>query len=91
MRNWHFQASLDVERQPEIRRWHRRQVAFINQRLAGQSGPKMPLMKVAMIEFLAGLYRESLLTAADHPEPFNWEKRCQEAMEEVLRRGGHLP
>lgn len=77
LRNWHFKASMDIDRQPEMRRWHRRQADIINRKLHAQAGPKVALIKVAMIEFLAEAYRDKLHAKAQFSTSWDWEEECR--------------
>jgi hypothetical protein len=79
LRNWHFKASMHPDRDPAMRRWHRRQADIITRKLHAQSGTRLHTLKVAMIEVLSDFYRGELHEAITGREPFNWERACAEA------------
>lgn len=91
LRNWHFKASMDSGRTPEMRRWHRSQVKHISRKLDRTGWHTRNVMKVAFIEFLAGKYRERLHSAAGKLAPFAWEKFCEAAKRELARDGHRSP
>lgn len=86
MRNWHFKASIDPDRQPEMRRWHRRQWVAINIKYGLQPGPKIPVEKVAMVEMLTDSYRGQLHAKCQSDEPWDWKLKCLEAAVEIEKR-----
>lgn len=91
LRNWHFKASMDADRQPEMRRWHRRQADIISRKLAAQGGVQLPLAKIAMIEILADCYRSSVMRHCKSSEPWDWKLAVLKAQAEIERHGFREP
>jgi hypothetical protein len=79
MRNWHFKASMDRARPPELRRWHRSQVDAISKRLGKHPKSTHDLVKLALIEVLGDVYRKKLFETAGRLAPFNWSRFCDAA------------
>ena len=88
MRKWHLRASLDSERAPDIRRWHRSQVDWITKRLFGEKNSERTRLKMALIEILSDAYRTRLHQQAGQLAPFAWGKFCEEARKEIKHRHG---
>lgn len=86
LRNWHFLASMDKDRQPEMRRWHAKQSKIIGWKLAQLKGPSMHLAKIALVEFLSDAYRANLHAAAARPESWEWESLCSLARERIKQQ-----
>lgn len=83
LRAWHFRASLDRDRSPEMRRWHRSQVDAVNKRLAGMSQTVRDQVKLGLLTVLAEQYRKQLQERAKSLAPFAWEKFCAAARKQI--------
>lgn len=88
LRNWHFKASVDGDRAPEMRRWHRSQVKHISKKLDERWKRPRDLVKLALIEFLAEEFREQLHARAGALAPFAWEKFCEATRKQLKKRAG---
>lgn len=86
MRNWHFHCGMDPDRQPEMRRWHRRQAQIIADKLNEMEGARMPLAKIIVIEFLAETYRKQLHMHAHFGGPWDWNEACRLAKDAIEAR-----
>lgn len=88
MRNWHFHASMDKQRSPEMRRFHRRAFLDLDKRIPRKGPGSLPLVKVCLIELLAGQARRATHSAVQAGGPFDWKKLC-EAVLAGLEKGDH--
>jgi hypothetical protein len=77
LRNWHFHCSLDKDRSPEMRRWHRGQVRIINAKIPRKGPGSLTLVKVCLIELLAGQARRATHAAVRCHQPFDWKSLCE--------------
>lgn len=91
LRNYHFQASVDSDRAPDMRRWHRSQVRHISKKLDERWKRPRDLVKLALIEFLAQEFRAQLHARAGALAPFAWEKFCEATRKELARGGRRSP
>lgn len=88
--NWHFHASMDRNRSPEMRRWHRSQVRHINKKLSERSAHPRDAVKLGLITVMAQKYREQLHTRAGQLAPFAWGKFCEAATKKLTKDGPRL-
>ena len=86
MRAWHFRASLDRERAPDMRKWHRSQMDWITQRLYGERHAQRTMLKVALIEVLADGFRTQLHERMRARRPWEWSELCAAAKKAIRKR-----
>lgn len=91
MRNWHFHASMDKQRSPEMRRFHRRAFLGLDRRIPRKGPGSLTLVKVCLIELLAGQARRATHSAVQAGGPFDWKKLCEAVLEGLEAASPGLP
>lgn len=86
LRAWHWKASMDPERQPEIRRWHRGQVKAISVRLSHRGHREAEAGPNALIEMLTEKNVEETYHCVAKALAGDWQKLCELTREAILRR-----
>lgn len=86
LRAWHWRASMDPNRDHEMRAWHRDQCKWITMRMSAHSSSKKAIEFVALAELLTNdayeqVHREMNLVCAG-----DWEKNCQLAREAIIAK-----
>jgi len=86
MRAWHWKASIDPERDPGIRRWHRSQVKHISLRISRRGialtdSEALPLVEMSTEKATEELYHNVAKAYAG-----DWAKLCEMTREAILRK-----
>lgn len=95
LRNWHFQASMDKGRSPQMRRWHRGQAQIIGRKIPHHGPGSLSPMKVALVEFLSVRYRKVVEARAcrlfaqseavqETALAFEWQQYCRAQAKRIV-------
>lgn len=79
LRNWHWHASMDSQRDSKMRKWHRRQAEIIGRKIPTPGRNSISTTKLALIEFLADRHRR--ITHQEAAQMFHGSK---ENLDEAL-------
>lgn len=86
LRAWHWKASQDVERQPEIRRWHRNQVKYISVRLSKRTPGSLSADGKALVEMMTDRNAEETYRCVALAYAGDWQKLCDLTREAIIRK-----
>lgn len=86
LRAWHWKASMDPEREPEIRRWHRQQVKHISLRISRRGEALTDAEALPLVEMLTEANTEELYLNVAKAYAGDWTKLCELTREAILRK-----
>lgn len=90
LRAWHWKASMDPNRDHEMRCWHRQQVKWISMRMSAHKAGRTTLEFVALVELLGNDAYEQVHKEMNTVCAGDWEKNCQLAREAIIAKlAGH--
>lgn len=86
MRRWHWRASMDPNRDHEMRCWHRMQAHWITLRISSVTAGKVTPEAQAVAELLTDDARSQIHMELETVCAGDWKKNCQLAREAILAK-----
>lgn len=86
LRAFHWKASMDCERDPAIRRWHRQQVKHISLRISRRGEALGSDGQLALVEMMTEQYAENAYIHVARANAGDWELLCQLTREAIVRK-----
>lgn len=92
LRAFHWKASMDPDREPVMRRWHRGQVKHISVRLSVRDGGRLTADTHALIEMMVDENAEATYHEVGKVFAGDWQKLCELSRSAILKKmRGHPP
>jgi hypothetical protein len=86
LRAFHWKASMDPDRDPAIRRWHRQQVKHISLRISRRGEVLTDDDALPLVEMLTEKHAEELYTNVAKAYAGDWEALCALTREAILQK-----